>query len=62
MGEAYAGTLTFFLFKAVNPGRKFLRALTVRMAAREMGMAFSTVQRAMEKLESLSVVSEGSGG
>jgi molybdenum-dependent DNA-binding transcriptional regulator ModE len=32
------------------------------MAAREMGMAFTTVQRAMEKLESLSVVSEVSGG
>jgi len=35
---------------------------TVRMAAREMGMAFTTVQRAMEKLESLSVVTEVSGG
>jgi Fic family protein len=35
---------------------------TVRMAAREMGMAFTTVQRAMEKLESLSIVSEVSGG
>jgi Fic family protein len=35
---------------------------TVRMAAREMGLAFTTVQRAMEKLESLSVVSEVSGG
>lgn len=34
---------------------------TVRMAAREMGMAFTTVQRAMEKLESLSIVSEVSG-
>jgi len=35
---------------------------TVRKAAREMGMAFTTVQRAMEKLESLSVVAEVSGG
>jgi hypothetical protein len=35
---------------------------TVRMAAREMGMAFTTLQRAMEKLESLSIVSEVSGG
>jgi ABC-type lipoprotein export system ATPase subunit len=35
---------------------------TVKRAAREMGMAFTTVQRAMEKLESLSVVSEVSGG
>jgi Fic family protein len=35
---------------------------TVRKAAREMGMAFTTVQRAMEKLESLSIVSEVSGG
>jgi Fic family protein len=35
---------------------------TVKMAAREMGMAFTTVQRAMEKLESLSIVSEVSGG
>lgn len=35
---------------------------TVRMAAREMGLAFTTVQRAMEKLESLSIVSEVSGG
>ena len=31
---------------------------TVRIVARETGMAFTTVQRAMEKLESLSVVSE----
>jgi Fic family protein len=35
---------------------------TVRMASREMGIAFTTVQRAMEKLESLSIVSEVSGG
>ena len=35
---------------------------TVRKAAQEMGMAFTTVQRAMEKLESLSIVSEVSGG
>ncbi len=35
---------------------------TVRKAAREMGMAFTTVQRAMEKLESLPIVSEVSGG
>jgi len=35
---------------------------TVRKAARELGMAFTTVQRAMEKLESLSIVTEVSGG
>ncbi|MDA8120957.1 MAG: Fic family protein [Deltaproteobacteria bacterium] len=35
---------------------------TVNKAALEMGMAFTTVQRAMEKLESLSIVTEVSGG
>jgi len=32
------------------------------MAAREMRMVFTTVNRAIEKLESLSIVSEVSGG
>ena len=35
---------------------------TANKAALEMGVAFTTVQRAMEKLESLSIVTEISGG
>jgi Fic family protein len=35
---------------------------TVNKAALEMGVAFTTMQRAMEKLESLSIVTEVSGG
>ena len=35
---------------------------TVKKAALEMGVAFTTVQRAIEKLESLSIVTEVSGG